>query len=1002
MKNRFTKHISLLIALFGMIFSGCTDDITPVTTGNGDEEYDGILIRIPDSQGLVSSVTRTESNTEQIDLVGKEGLITSLHVYTVKANGVVKHANLLKDNNITEVTLNGHSDDATKYRNFDITDLFRKDGDNSIDEGSYKVYVVANLESYLNSDDGEMPEIANEDGLKNLPLYFFKTNDGQEKAEYLLSRSHVETYGLPMACLPGEIQYSEEGSDEVSTGTINITSSGRGTIHADLGFLCSKVRYSIFFDKKNTASAAEIFGDMSFNISGVDALNVIGNGTTVGADKSATVTTPDRHNLEKLTFSEKAFTNPDNYPVEGEENTPLDELGEIDLDQRAWQGVFYLPENSSQTSTTLSFAANAVKTANGEAAGNGSGLGFKIPLLPKVTDGSKAVKRSTAYDIIAKVTKVDDVEILRMEPQIWKTIPLQYVLTPPAYLHVDNTRLSLSGGEKKEIKYESNADIQFDIPKYNGVNIYSLKKNKEEGTIEVSVNSAISTSDFTNIRAEEGKYNYFHIVAGNIRKKIEITPLDLHRFLTLSPSNITLDIREKMGSGRYSGDYDVEIETNVENFKISDVDWGAVAPGGNLKMYIRNADDEEEEVKFNTQDYSPIEGIRRIRIHFENINSGDPFWNSNKSLNFKVVVDNTGLNVNNTDYIADTNVRFNVVKSTDNYTIHFNDGGENWTNPHIYIYQCLEIPSYWNKEVTSGGKTYYTGSMPVGYQDQTDDSKYNTMAALEYIFTGAVAFLGWDAYSNAISLNSLVVDNNKGWYEEGFWIFSDGWYKDGDTGCSWNPNYSVAESRYAIGPDVDFCKEYRQTVDCAACKEGTGNKTWPGIKMEKESDGWWKFELTGMATAGKALIMFADGHSYYTGIRRWPSDMMVGIPLFDYPSKEGWYSMASCEFSSSKEDAEAASAKKTYLEYDNSGTNWGEVYAYFYGYDDNGYNAGVKVKEWPGHKMTEDPSSNKWHCQIPRDWANNPGNKHVNVIFNNNSTAQSGDTNLGDLRIVTR
>lgn len=162
----------------------------------------------------------------------------------------------------------------------------------------------------------------------------------------------------------------------------------------------------------------------------------------------------------------------------------------------------------------------------------------------------------------------------------------------------------------------------------------------------------------------------------------------------------------------------------------------------------------------------------------------------------------------------------------------------------------------------------------------------NYFASLEYSFTGKMAFKGWKGYGGP-DFNSFT---KSGTYTNGFWVFDDGneskgnWdYIEGTHTELWNRYYD----------DVDFCSSHRNDIanDCSLCYN-TPNRSWPGIRMieEKgENEGWWKFELTGVATPGKALIMFADVHSGDAGDKRFPAANVVGMPLFDYPDREGWF-----------------------------------------------------------------------------------------------------------------
>lgn len=74
---------------------------------------------------------------------------------------------------------------------------------------------------------------------------------------------------------------------------------------------------------------------------------------------------------------------------------------------------------------------------------------------------------------------------------------------------------------------------------------------------------------------------------------------------------------------------------------------------------------------------------------------------------------------------------------------------------------------------------------------------------------------------------------------------------------------------------------------------------YPGIVMEKEDDGWWKYTLTGVAQPGRTVIIFANWHlpwdpengwfDYRADSYRWPGDYEAGLPLFDFEDNEGWF-----------------------------------------------------------------------------------------------------------------
>ncbi|MDE6296957.1 MAG: hypothetical protein K2L89_03840, partial [Muribaculaceae bacterium] len=165
--------------------------------------------------------------------------------------------------------------------------------------------------------------------------------------------------------------------------------------------------------------------------------------------------------------------------------------------------------------------------------------------------------------------------------------------------------------------------------------------------------------------------------------------------------------------------------------------------------------------------------------------------------------------------------------------------------------------------------------------------------ALEYDFTGAIAFKGWysSSYNNPNNSGSLI--NN-------FWVFNDG--------TSWDPGNATDFDKHYT--KVDFCQVHRNDIKtmgtgnsslCSVCTQTNFPQSWPGIHMKPEGNGWWYFELSGVADPGKALIMFtecaANDHGYkadWMEMKRYPyknnkGQDMPGVALFDYPTKEGWF-----------------------------------------------------------------------------------------------------------------
>ena len=688
--------------------------------------------------------------------------------------------------------------------------------------GKYRIYVVANLDKYIT---GEISASTEESYLEKLILNF-----SPEKLPNT-------TDGLPMACLPAQVDGATDGYITVEAGTTK-------TIQTDLTFLCAKVRYTILFDNSEGGFSREAFGSsaVTFNtasLTGVrketpltDAVNALDGAFEVGAQLRAVT-----------------------YPNDLSDPKDLSDLKDAaDANKRAWQGTMYLPEN-------LLTGARTILHLGATLDGNGANLSYTVKLPKNAAEANDSpentLTRGHFYDLVGRVTTIGDQIDITASVADWTLQTLTYALHGPYFLHVDKTKIEdLVAGLEETFTYETDApDIKFVSCDYDGKKLFIVDKGVDEETgknyISVKVNPQIAASG----AVLEGNKYYFDIIAANLRKRILVTPVKLTPFLNVSPTEIEINIAEYIASGDYDAEIPIEFITNLPSVTITQTggDWS------NFPITVEDITTDGTVTYNNTS-------TRTNTLKITGFNNG--IWTSEQKFQLTYTATPTS------DDAKPKTVNITVKPNILDYIIHLRVPST-WNAPHIYVYQCLQIPQTRGDEYV--GKT-------VGYKVFNNDGSINDYySALEYSFTGKIAFKGWDG-----TTNNPKADGDCDPSTLGFFVF--------DNNSGWNPNLAGFTDRYYN--TLDFCEQHRKKIPsgkCDDCKNSNYARLWPGILMHDDGDDWWTFKLTGVATPGKALIMFNDGHT--DNGRRYPtldenSKSQPGIPLFDYPSREGWFDLA--------------------------------------------------------------------------------------------------------------
>lgn len=713
--------------------------------------------------------------------------------------------------------------------------------------GDYRLYVVANVDF---RDPAPLSEA-------NLKSYEVEAPESAEK-------------GLPMSCANSGMMVSYNGDDSYkSVGEQGITVAGGATVKvkADLKFAVAKVRVTMLNDLRPGVTLDNAMLD---NLGGMSLLMP---GTVAGEPGATSMSGP----FTEYSYYTLPEMRPDLLKVDVDNMEPTEEPA---AEGWAWQGTSYVGERlfskSDEPSTvTLTFSDSTNK-------------GFIIG-----TKG-EGVKRSYFYDYVGN-SKGE----FKLEVQPWDPVTIAGALHGPYFLHVDRTGIDIEAGESASIWYESNAPIECISGTYTPVggepiDIYQFSVT--DNSISVSVNPKIKAGELEKVKEEDG-WKHFTVKAGTILKQIDVNNLDLHEFLTVDVNSVTIDVREQIASGIYSGSFVIPIRTNLERFRIERVSWEGVAGS---EVVLCDPDGSEIE----NFDILPGEsGVYNLQVRFNGLNDGLAFWQSRRQLQFTV----SGTFADGTAVSETVNV--NVLASNEDYIIHLYAPG--WSSPHIFVYQTLKLPA--------DHKDFPNGAVGDGVGN----------AALEYSFTGGAAFKGWNVTTDGINYNN---PNDDKVYDgiNYFYTFSEGSISAGN----WVVGQSDWRHHYY---DMDFCASYRATVDCDQCKDINNSRLWPGIKMQSEGDGWWVFRLPGIATPGNALIMFTDATTKHdaNGTNRYPGSNEPGVPLFDYPSREGYFSVGSGsthQFSPTRPDIKTPTPSENYVtyriqwHYEYSGVKRGYIY----------------------------------------------------------------------------
>ncbi|MDE6009519.1 MAG: hypothetical protein K2G90_09980 [Muribaculaceae bacterium] len=342
------------------------------------------------------------------DVSEAEGSLSSLWIYFF--TGTVDDDNAPKYAYNIPIAATGTTSDGTFNTNATIHSINKVEataktiisGMNVLPD-TYRVYVLANMPTDCS---GLAPE--NYATLKESDITgaSFTTSTGiiaTPSGDNLSAK-------LPMAANCTEITGVENNS-----GNITIT-SGSVTLTAPLTILCSKVRYTIFFDKGTSNSKGFSWPYQSCALADSDPLELTNANTATKAYSNPTKTAAE--NATALTITEMAYPSSNDlntfWFVDDAQSTAYKTLSAYDSDsavdgKHVYQGLAYINEDPSEAKTLKTYLKLTTKLGVAGTTGTAETKTFSI-YLPKADDTSN-LQKGNYYDIVGKIKGSGEMDI---------------------------------------------------------------------------------------------------------------------------------------------------------------------------------------------------------------------------------------------------------------------------------------------------------------------------------------------------------------------------------------------------------------------------------------------------------------------------------------------------------------------------------------------------------------------------------------------------------------
>ena len=726
-----------------------------------------------------------------------------------------------------------------------------------IKPGTYRVYVVANMEDVL-----DVNSITTEDELKKV----------------VLSYQPMSKPGMPVANNIPMIYEPDTKAADGSTvnGTITINNTTPKTVAANLRFTCVKVCLNLIYnpDDPDMNSALKSNGLQITDIIGKrlsQQTNLLWDGKFTNSNVSSEYATGFKSTLYDAAAStgngayytkwteEPANANINDQNIITVDGEGVAKLADADINQKwLFRATYYLPERYVAEASQQS----ALKIG-GKVAGNNNSYNINLGHRQDETSTTEVptFPRGTYYEIVGRIKSLGNIDLdCVVGVKDWEMAPIDVDLNHTT-LWVSKTSAEVTSLQNAIIDYGTNADasnITFgcdtEIEKISAGKSPVIVATNDIATHRVtfSINPELSVKDFTDAKVPKGTAKVW-IKAGNIKKYIDVE-YDVTPYFKVDPVDIVIFYDEGNTAELTKS---VKFTTNLGGIKFPD-GW-TVSDGGHDVTYANSR------INIKCKNTQLAEGTFTITA------TSDPQTTTTHTFTVKSIEKYKDADGN--EKYMEQPVRVTVRPPKGNYI--------------IYMRAINDL--VWCKG------------------DSNDDYQHNLMLD-EDSRLGTVSNNwrdGWWEAQKEVSSNWQNVT-----WDEDFSPHNDYHYvyvytQIGETKPGTGSQDRTTKEWYFVKPDRgDFTRHTVSNND----DSGFGTEEWwPGHSMKADGNnpGWYYLSIPTnqmsvgkkvatqdkMINPGQTLLIFSNGTYLKKGFQshRFTHHNDPGITLFNYEDNEGWY-----------------------------------------------------------------------------------------------------------------